>query len=256
MGIVVDRVTKKFFSRKNEEILALNEINLHVGDTEVVSIVGPSGCGKSTLLRIMAGFEAASSGRLEIDGGEASQKRNDVGVVFQQPTLFPWMTVWENITLGPRYRNIKPDVYRKDAADYIAAVGLTGFEKSFPYELSGGMKQRTQIARVLINKPRFLLMDEPFGALDFQTRLVMQELLLRLWQSYQPSLLFITHDVEEALFLSNRVVVMSGRPGSILEIIETPFGRPRNYRALTLQREFTTLKVRILDLLKVNQLDA
>lgn len=253
MGIVVNRVTKKFLSRKGEEIPALSEINLHVGDEEIVSIVGPSGCGKSTLLRIMAGFETASSGRIELDAGDGSPGQKHVGVVFQQPTLFPWMTVWDNITLGPRYRKVEPDVYRRDASDYIAAVGLSGFENSFPYELSGGMKQRVQIARVLINRPRFLLMDEPFGALDFQTRLVMQELLLELWQSYKPSLVFITHDVEEALFISNRVVVMGSRPGNVQEIIATPFARPRNYRELTLEREFTMLKVRILDLLKISQ---
>lgn len=253
MAIAIQRVTKKFLSRRSEGILALDEVDLHIDDAEVASIVGPSGCGKSTLLRIIAGFEQASSGAITVDGNEISAEKAHIGVVFQQPTLFPWMTVWDNITLGPRYRNVQKEAYQQDAARYIAAVGLAGFEKSFPYELSGGMRQRTQIARVLINKPKFLLMDEPFGALDFQTRLVMQELLLQLWGSYKPSLVFITHDVEEALFLSNRVVVMSGRPGKILEIIPVPFERPRVYRELTLQTKFMELKVRILDLLKVNR---
>lgn len=199
----------------DDVVHALDDINLEVEEGEFVAILGPSGCGKTTLLRLIAGFQQPTGGGVLIDGKPSSGPSVDCGVVFQQPTLYPWLTVRQNVEFGPRMSGM-PKRERQQLADqYLKLVGLEGFEGRAPYELSGGMQQRVAIARVLINKPALLLMDEPFGALDALTREVMQEELLRIWQKERPTVVFITHSVDEALCLGTRVLVMSKRPGRI-----------------------------------------
>ena len=227
---------------------ALDAIDLVVGDHEIVGLVGPSGCGKSTILNLVAGFIQPTSGRVLLDGAPLSGIGPERLVVFQTPALFPWLTVMDNVTFGPRMRSVPEREYGALARDIIADVGLAGFERHFPYQLSGGMRQRTQIARALVNKPEVLLLDEPFGALDAQTRLVMQTMLLDVWERYRATILFITHDVDEALFLSDRTYVMSARPGRVAREITVPFPRPRDYSLLG-DPAFAHLKSEVLGLL-------
>jgi NitT/TauT family transport system ATP-binding protein len=229
--------------------VALERFDLQVAEHEVACIVGPSGCGKSTLLNLIAGFEAPSEGLLTVRGKPVAGPSPERSVVFQQPALFPWLTVWDNVTLGPRLRGVDPAALRRDAEHVLAGVGLAGFHSHFPYQLSGGMRQRAQIARVLVASPDVILMDEPFGSLDAQTRIVMHEVLLRLWAEYKPTIFFITHDVEEALILADRVYVMSRRPGRIKASIEVPFGRPRGY-GLIGDPAFAALRAGIVQMLR------
>jgi taurine transport system ATP-binding protein len=195
---------------------ALAEVNLRVASGEFVVILGPSGCGKTTLLRLIAGFEPPSSGEILVGGNPSHGPNADRGVVFQQPTLYPWLSVRENVEFGPRMRGVDRIPRRHLADEYLKTVGLQGFEDRAPYELSGGMQQRVAIARVLINKPALLLMDEPFGALDALTREVMQDELLRIWREEGSTVIFITHSVDEAIYLGTRVLVMSKRPGCVV----------------------------------------
>ncbi len=195
---------------------ALAGIELHVASGEFVVILGPSGCGKTTLLRLIAGFQAPSDGEILVGGYPSHGPNADRGVVFQQPTLYPWLSVRENVEFGPRMRGVDKRARRQLADDYLKLVGLEGFEKGAPYELSGGMQQRAAIARVLINKPALLLMDEPLGALDALTREVMQDELLRIWREEGATVVFITHSVDEAIYLGTRVLVLSKRPGRIV----------------------------------------
>jgi NitT/TauT family transport system ATP-binding protein len=217
-------VTKAYGgSRASRPTLALEQLDVSVRNAEIISILGPTGCGKSTALNLMAGFEFPTSGEVLLDGHRIMGPGPDRAVVFQQAALFPWLTVLENITLGVKSRGVPADNYLARAAHLLKSVGLAGFEHHYPYQLSGGMQQRVQIARALISEPEVLLMDEPFGALDSQTRLMMQELLLRLWVEFKPTIIFITHDVSEAIFISDRVLLMTRRPGKIklsLEILE------------------------------------
>ncbi|HVA39559.1 MAG TPA: ABC transporter ATP-binding protein [Candidatus Binataceae bacterium] len=245
----VEHATVSFPISRNAGLLALDDVTLRIPPSQIVSLVGPSGCGKTTVLRLVAGFMRPTHGRVVLGGVDITAPGPDRGVVFQQPTLFPWLNVLDNVILAPKLRGIPVSTYSAEAARYLEAVGLAGHERQYPYQLSGGMKQRLQIARVLINAPELLLMDEPFGALDYQTRLVMQELVLKLWGAYQPSVLFITHDVDEAIFLSDTVYVMASQPGRVLEIIKIPFDRPRSYHELSSSHEFITLRLNILALL-------
>lgn len=245
----IERVSMAFPVSNDAEIVALDDISLRVPPSHIVSLVGPSGCGKTTVLRLVAGFMRPTRGRVVLGGTEVTAPGPDRGVVFQQPTLFPWLNVLDNVILAPKLRGVPASQYGAEAARYLEAVGLAGTERQYPYQLSGGMKQRLQIARVLINAPELLLMDEPFGALDYQTRLVMQELVVTLWDTYRPSLLFITHDVDEAIFLSDTVHVMAAQPGRVLDTIDIPFGRPRKYHDLTSSSEFIGLRLKILALL-------
>jgi NitT/TauT family transport system ATP-binding protein len=199
---------------------------------EIVALVGPSGCGKSTILNIVAGFLSPSEGEVLFDGERVTSISPDRLVVFQTPTLFPWLSVRENVSFGPRMRREPKSNYEEFADQLIADVGLERFCDHYPYQLSGGMRQRVQIARAFINRPDVLLMDEPFGALDAQTRLEMQEMLLKVWQNHRTTILIITHDVEEALFLSDRVLLLSAHPGRIKEAIEVPFDRSRDIEVL------------------------
>jgi NitT/TauT family transport system ATP-binding protein len=227
------------------ETVALSSVSLHINENEIVTLVGPSGCGKSTILNIIAGFVAPTSGQVLLDGRPLTGIGPQRLVVFQSPALFPWLTVRQNVTFGPRMRGASPSEYRDLAAKIIEDVGLHKFAEHYPYQLSGGMRQRAQIARALVNKPEVLLLDEPFGALDAQTRLEMQEMLLGIWAAYRATILFITHDVEEALFLSDRTYVLSAHPGRIQCEIKIPFGRPRAYELLG-DEEFARLKADII----------
>ncbi len=243
-------VDKRFTVPDDKVIEALRAVSISVAPAEIVSIVGPSGCGKSTLLRMVAGFDFPTSGALWLNGIAIRGPGAERGIVFQQPQLYPWLNVQDNVVFGPRMRGVPRAEYLPVAARFIEAVGLPGFEKSYPYQLSGGMKQRVQIARVMINEPAILLMDEPFGALDYQNRLVMQRLLLDLAERYRPTVLFVTHDVEEAIFISDRVHVMSARPGRIIETVDVALARPRHYDEVSVTGEFLRLKQHLLRLLR------
>ncbi|MBU6223506.1 MAG: ABC transporter ATP-binding protein [Burkholderiales bacterium] len=235
--------------------LALEDFDITVSAHEVACVVGPSGCGKTTLLNIIAGFETPSSGSLKVRGQTITGPHPDRSVVFQQPALFPWLTVWDNITLGPRLRGVNLQTLEESTKKVLLSVGLAGFEHHFPYQLSGGMRQRVQLARVLVASPDVILMDEPFGALDAQTRVVMHEVVLKVWSEYRPTIFFITHDVEEALILSDCIYVMTRRPGRIKERIDVPFNRPRSY-ALIGDPEFASLRARIVGILRNEWLEA
>ena len=221
--------------------LALDDFDLDIAPEEIVSIVGPTGCGKSTALNLLAGFEKPSSGIVSVDGQAVTAPGPNRGVVFQQPSLFPWLTVLSNVVLGIKCRGVALEEYEPRALRLLEEVGLKGFERHYPYQLSGGMQQRVQIARALINEPDILLMDEPFGALDYQTRLLMQKLLLRLWAHFKPTILFITHDVGEAIFISDRVIAMTKRPGRVKCVLHVNAPKPRDYEFIG-SPEFTRLE--------------
>lgn len=240
-------VSKAFRSEKTGAIhLALQNVSIAVHAGEVASLVGPSGCGKTTALNLLAGFETPSSGEALVNGKPVSAPGADRGVVFQEPTLFHWLTVAENIAFGPRLRGRPRTEYAPLVQEMIKRVGLASFEHHFPDALSGGMKQRVSIARILINRPRILLLDEPFAALDAQTRLFMQEWLLEVLREQQMAALFITHDIDEAVFVADRSYVMGVRPGRIKFAAEVPLARPRSRRLLT-TRDFNQIKEQILE---------
>lgn len=230
--IVIKNVSVEFpaDSKKRESVLALTDVNVTVRDQEFVCLLGPSGCGKSTLLNLIAGFLEPTEGSIKVGGKEILAPGTDRGVVFQDANLFPWLTVGKNIAFGP---SVNPDFDKKQLAQsvdaYLDRVGLTEFKNHLPMELSGGMRQRVSLARVLINDPPILLMDEPFGALDAQTRIIMQELLLELWERDRKTVVFVTHDIDEALLLADRIYVMTTRPGRIHDSVEVPLSRPRSY---------------------------
>ena len=228
---------------------ALHDVSLNIEPGEFVSLIGPSGCGKSTLLGALAGHLSASHGEIFLDGKPVDGPAPERGLVFQHHTLFPWKQVIDNTSFGLKMQGIPKTQRRDQARELLRLVGLDGFEHSYPAQLSGGMQQRVEIARVLINKPRLLLMDEPFGALDALTRLKMQELLLELWTRLKTTVVFVTHDIDEALFLSDRILVMSPRPGRIIEELHVPASRPRHADILTTP-EFTRLKRHCLHLLR------
>lgn len=211
-----------------QETVALADLDLSIAPSEIVSILGPTGCGKSSALNLIAGFELPTTGSVSMDGKPVAGPGPERAVVFQQAALFPWLDVFGNVTLGLKCRGMSAEQYTPLARQLIAEVGLAGFERHYPYQLSGGMQQRVQIARALAAHPGTLLMDEPFGALDFQTRLQMHELLLKLWQAHRPTIFFITHDVAEAIFLSDRVVVMSQRPGRVVREVRIDSPKPRS----------------------------
>ena len=225
---------------------ALLPIDFAVRENDFVTILGPSGCGKSTLLRIVAGLDFPTSGQVLLDGARITGPGADRGVVFQSYTLFPWLTVEQNIRFGLRERGVSEAVQKERSDFFIAKVGLRGFEQHYPKQLSGGMQQRTAIARALANDPKMLLLDEPFGALDNQTRVLMQELLLGIWEQAQKTVLFVTHDIDEAIFMASRVVVFTARPGRIKSEIAVPFEHPRHYTLKTTP-EFMAIKARLTE---------
>ena len=230
--------------------LALQATDLTVAENDFITILGPSGCGKSTLLRIVAGLDTQTSGEVLLEAKTISGADSSRGMVFQSYTLFPWLTVLDNVCFGLRERNMPRAQQLEIARSFIQKVGLVGFENHFPKQLSGGMQQRTAIARALANNPRILLMDEPFGALDHQTRELMQELLLGIWEQERKTVMFVTHDIDEAVFMGSRVVVMSARPGRIkLDLkIELPY--PRHYSVKT-TAEFSKLKAELTEQVRV-----
>lgn len=265
--IKIDNVKKIYKGQSGKETVALNGVNLEIKQNEFVCVVGPSGCGKTTLLNIIAGLERADEGKVYLDGEEVLGPGNDRGVIFQQYALFPWLTVRKNIEFGLTYVRIRDtktavnketgkeetvEYYRPYTKEemheisdkYMKMVDLTEFANSYPKELSGGMKQRVAIARGYAVAPEVLLMDEPFGALDAQTRAQLQEDLLKTWQQERKTCFFITHDVEEAVLLATRVVIMSSRPGRVKEIVDIDLPYPRN-QATKLLPEFNEIKNKI-----------
>jgi NitT/TauT family transport system ATP-binding protein len=233
-------------------IIALSETSFDAQRGEFVCVLGPSGCGKSTLLNVIAGFISPTSGSIQLGGKAITQPGLERGIAFQEHTLFPWKTVWGNIAVGPRMKRLPKEDVRDTVNRLIRMVGLTGFEKAYPYELSGGMAQRVSLARLLAANPEVLLMDEPFGSLDSQTRIDMQEKLLEIWEHSQKTVLFVTHDIDEALLLSDRVLLMSGRPGRILETLNVPFARPR-VAGLVYSADALGLRNRIFGLIRQEQ---
>tara|TARA_R110001599_G_scaffold171353_1_gene362112 strand:+ start:99425 stop:100294 length:870 start_codon:yes stop_codon:yes gene_type:complete len=215
------------FTARGSTVHAVQSVSINVQPGEFVSIIGPSGCGKSTLMNAVAGFTKTNSGVLTLDGKAITGPGSDRGVVFQQYSLFPWMTVRKNVEFGLKMQGMAAGQRQTQARTLLGLAGLLAFENHYPSQLSGGMRQRVGIVRALATSPQVLLMDEPFGALDSQTRTVMQEILTNMWQRLRLSVLFITHDIEEAIFLSDRIYVMTARPGRVKAEIQVPLPRPR-----------------------------
>ncbi len=245
----IEGVTVRFAGRNGRTVTALEDISLAIPDRELSCIVGPSGCGKSTLLRLVAGLAEATAGRITLDGRPIAGPSAERGMVFQSYTLFPWLTVRRNVEFGLELKRTPAAERARISSQLIREVGLEGFEDAYPDQLSGGMRQRAALARALANDPEILLMDEPFGALDSQTRALMQELLLAIWEQSHKTVLFITHDIDEALFLGDVVYVMTARPGRIKQEITVDIPRPRGPEVLTAPR-FVALKRDVLALIR------
>lgn len=227
-GLDADSVSVTYVrKRSGEEVVALEELSLKIAPRSFVSIVGPSGCGKSTFLKVVGGLEVPTKGRISLNGRDIEDAADSRAMVFQDASLFPWYSVARNITYGLECRGMSAKEARERILPLIETVGLSGFERHFPYELSGGMQQRVNLARALAVDPEILLMDEPFAALDAQTREVMQGELLRVWSTTRKTVLFVTHQIDEAIFLSDRVITMSARPGRVLLDIDVDLPRPR-----------------------------
>ncbi|HCL85620.1 MAG TPA: sulfonate ABC transporter ATP-binding protein [Comamonadaceae bacterium] len=253
--VLIQGVSRTFTNARGQATQALLPVDFHVRDNDFVTILGPSGCGKSTLLRIVAGLDEPTAGRVLLDGVPVQGPGADRGMVFQSYTLFPWLTVEQNIRFGLRERGVST-AQQKERSDYfLAKVGLAGFAQHYPKQLSGGMQQRTAIARALANDPKILLMDEPFGALDNQTRVQMQELLLSIWEAQRKTVMFVTHDIDEAIFMANRVAVFSARPGRIKTELAVPLPHPRHYTVKTAP-EFMELKARLTEEIRAEALHA
>jgi len=245
--ILIKSVSKTFFNEKTgEHVHALENVSLTVEDGEFVCIVGPSGCGKTTLLNIVAGLEKPTKGEVLVDGKPVVSPGPDRVMVFQEYALFPWRTVLGNVEFGLEIAGVPREERRKIALRYIRLVGLSGFENKYPHELSGGMKQRVALARALVMNPKVLLMDEPFGALDAQTRNIMQAELLRIWQATRKTILFVTHSILEAVYFADRVVVLTARPGRVKRIFKVNLERPRKKGS----PEFMEVRNAILEELK------
>jgi len=247
--LVVQGVAKRFGAGP-DAVQALEPLDLSVAPGEFVAIVGPSGCGKSTLLNIVAGFETPTRGRVLLDGKPITGPGRERGVVFQQGALFTWMSVLDNVAFGPRALGKSPSEAREIAMRYIELVGLHGFAQRYPYELSGGMQQRVGIARALTRQPFVLLMDEPFAALDAQTRETLQEDFLRIWKTLRTTVIFVTHSIDEALVMSDRVLVFTPRPGRIRRVIESPLGPDRADGDVRARPEFAQYRQEIRALLR------
>ncbi|MCA3241295.1 MAG: ABC transporter ATP-binding protein [Rubrivivax sp.] len=249
------RGVERRFASATGSTLALQATDLDVAENDFITILGPSGCGKSTLLRIVAGLDHQTAGEVLLDGRRIEGPGADRGMVFQSYTLFPWLNVLDNVCFGLRERGLPRAQQLELAQGFIAQVGLKGFERHFPKQLSGGMQQRTAIARALANDPRMLLMDEPFGALDHQTRELMQELLLGIWERQRKTVLFVTHDIDEAVFMGSRVVVMSARPGRIKLQREIELPHPRHYSVKTTPA-FAALKAELTEAVRAEVIAA
>jgi NitT/TauT family transport system ATP-binding protein len=243
----VDKLTK-VFETGAASTLALNDVSFTTHRRELLCVVGPSGCGKSTLVRILAGLEEPTSGEVLLEGKPVTEPGSDRGMVFQGYTLFPWLTVKKNVMFGPEVNGHGRDRAEREALQWLQLIGLEKFADSYPHQLSGGMKQRVAIVRALANQPRILLMDEPFGALDAQTRCRMQVHLLEIWRKIDITIVFITHDLDEAIFLADRILVLSAHPGEVQELIEVPVPRPRSVAQL-ITPEFLATKARLEELI-------
>ncbi len=237
--IVVDRVSKVFRGAAGP---ALQDCGVEIRPNEVLCVIGPSGCGKTTLLRIIDGLTRPDSGRVLFDGKEIAGPRRDVAMVFQHFGLFPWKTVYQNVAYGLRVHGRPDQQVRETVAQYIELVGLRGFERHYPYQLSGGMQQRVGLARAFAVNPSVLLMDEPFGSLDAQTRELMQEELLRLWRIQRKTLVFVTHSIDEAIILGDRVALMTHRPGRIKDIVDVAIPRPRDPESVRGSPRYASLR--------------
>jgi NitT/TauT family transport system ATP-binding protein len=246
--LVISDLTQEFTKDDGSVLTALDHISLEVDDKEFVCILGPSGCGKTTLLRLIAGLNTARSGSVMLDGVEMRGPSPKIGFVFQEYSLFPWRNVMDNIAFGLEMQKKPRDERYRIAEQYLRLVGLTQFANSFPSELSGGMRQRVAVARALALDPVILLMDEPFGALDAQTRNMLQKELLEIWEKTRKTIVFITHSVDEAVYLSDRIIVLSPRPGRVCKIVPIDLPRPRDRTSV----EFATLRRDILDLISGN----
>jgi ABC-type nitrate/sulfonate/bicarbonate transport system ATPase subunit len=254
-NILTVRGVERRFASAHGSTLALQATDLLVAENDFITILGPSGCGKSTLLRIVAGLDHPTAGEVQLDGRRITGPGADRGMVFQSYTLFPWLTVLDNVCFGLRERGLPRARQFEIAHGFLAKVGLQGFDRHYPKQLSGGMQQRTALARALANDPRMLLMDEPFGALDHQTRELMQELLLGIWEEQRKTVLFVTHDIDEAVFMASRVVVMSARPGRIKLDRVVPLAHPRRYSVKTTPA-FTELKAELTEAVRSEVLAA
>ena len=247
----VEHLSKVFTSRAGETV-ALNDINFLTHRREFLCVVGPSGCGKSTLVRILAGLEEPSSGEVLLEGKPVTEPGSDRGMVFQGYTLFPWLTVKKNVMFGPQVNGYGREVAEREALQWLQLIGLEKFADCYPNQLSGGMKQRVAIVRALANQPRILLMDEPFGALDAQTRCRMQAHLLEIWRKIDITIVFITHDLDEAIFLADRILVLKPHPGEVQELIEVPVPHPRSLDQCT-SDAFLATKERLEELIHHGQ---
>ncbi|WP_262011964.1 ABC transporter ATP-binding protein [Micromonospora sp. Mcm103] len=234
--IEIDGLDKEYRPRKSAPTQALSDINLTVRRGEFISVVGPSGCGKTTLLKILAGLSPKSGGAVRIAGRDVTKPLPEVGMVFQAPTLLPWRTIFDNVMVPAEIQRLDPRRHRERAQQLLDMVGLNGFEQKYPHELSGGMQQRAGICRALVHDPAVLLMDEPFGALDAMTREYMNVELLRIWQESNQTIVLVTHSIPEAVFLSDRVVVLSPRPGRIAEVMDIDLERPRDLGVMSSDR--------------------
>jgi NitT/TauT family transport system ATP-binding protein len=247
MGFHCEDLSKRYHTRERD-LHAISGVNLYVEDEEFICLIGPSGCGKSTLLKLIAGLLQPSSGRISFDTDPPTGKIR-AGMVFQEQGLYPWMTVVENAAFGLECMGKNPHSARRRAADFLIQLGLGEFLNEYPHQLSGGMRQRVAIAQAILTDPQILLMDEPFGSLDAQTRTVLIDELLRIWSTYRKTVLYVTHDIEEALLLADRIVVLSGRPGTILETIEVTTERPRR-KALRTDAILASIRARIWELVE------
>lgn len=245
MKLELQDISKTFVNDRGEETQALSDVSLTIGDEQLICILGPSGCGKTTLLRIISGLERPTSGVIQLNGQVIKGPSSQMAMIFQEYSLFPWRTVIDNVAFGLEIKGVPREERYKKAQKYITLVGLNNFERNYSHELSGGMRQRVAVARALAIEPRVLLMDEPFGALDAQTRNRMQLELLEIWQKTRKTILFVTHSVDEAVYLADLIVVLTRRPGRIKEIVVVPPKRPRERTA----QSFIEIRRHVLDLI-------
>jgi ABC-type nitrate/sulfonate/bicarbonate transport system ATPase subunit len=243
-GLIALKKVRKTFPRNEGCIVVLDDVDITFESGEFISLIGPSGCGKSTLLRLIAGLARQDSGSITLDGIEITSPGHERGLVFQDPTLFPWMTIYENIAYGLRARGVYKTEKRR-IPDFFKLAALEGFEKSYPHHLSGGMAQRAALARTLVNRPKVLLLDEPLGALDAFTRMNMQDEILAIWQKHRMTTVMVTHDVDEAIYMASRIIVMSARPAKIEKVIRVEKERPRRRD----DQDFLELRAEILRIL-------
>ncbi len=247
LAIELRHVTKRFLTPAGTAYTALRDLDLAVQDGEFCAVVGPTGCGKSTTLALISGLEPPSEGEVLVGGAPVRSVGRDVGYVFQVDAVFPWKSVLDNVATGPRFRGMERREADERARDWIKRVGLSGFERYYPHQLSGGMRKRAALAQTLINEPRILLMDEPFSALDVQTRTLMENELLQLWSATGASVVFVTHDLEEAIALADRVVVITAGPGTVKGVYRVDLPRPRNVAEIRFEPEFSRIYHEIWD---------